>query len=72
MLSLYTILDTPGTIERQTGFEEAGPGAEIRGRAGAGGNGLAAAPAEILMNNGNQCGKRLDSLIGLALGLNRM
>ena len=71
MIIPYTRVDTLGTIERQTGVEDAALGVGILGRSGSGGNGAALALTKILLNNKNKGGTGIDSLLGLASGINQ-
>ena len=71
VLSLYIRVDTPVSIEIQTGVKYVVPALAIRVRSGTEGNGATAVLAEILMNNKNTGGTGLRSLLGSSLGLNR-
>ena len=67
MLSPYTGVDMTGEVERRMWGNEAKPRLArlgIRGIEGEGGNGVAAALATILLNNGTIGGTGLDSLLG--------
>ena len=68
----YTGLVTPVTNEMATiGVGGSELVADIRVRALAGGNGLAAVLAAIILNNGNTGGTGLDGLLGTDLFLNQ-